>query len=293
MAFLGLLERFIMQINIDWFSFTLKRAADNDDTEPRVLSQVYDLLTERYPDWFEAFGGLTGWTWQPGKKPYRASYRSPDSGISIWVHPALDHVMVEMTGKGCARLGEWHDASGFIAAFQDRCNRLDLACDMLTDATPSEFVQQRQPGRFKSDGHINEESGSTEYVGSRKSNRFACVYRYNPPHERSHLLRCEFRVRAEDAKATCASILQNGHLSVADALGRAFGWEHPEWRVEAPTEIELRAYRPDRKKGNTLFWLNDTVAPLLRRLHLAGDIDATEWLHQMVLQDTMLIDDLS
>lgn len=281
-----------MQINIDWFSFTLKRAVDADDTEPRVLSQAYDLLTERYPDWFDAFGTLTGWTWQAGRKPYRASYRSPDGGISIWVHPALDHLMVELTGKGCARLGEWHDASGFIAAFSDRLVRLDVACDMLTETTPSDFVKDRIAGRFKSDGHIREESGMTEYIGSRQSNRYACVYRYNPPHERAHLLRCEYRLRAEDAKATARIILTDGLASVAKALGSKFGWVHPDWNVEAPTEAELRAYRPDRKVGSTLYWLNDTVAPLLRRLAAAGDLDVEQWFEENVLRNPPVADTL-
>ena len=109
-----------MQLKIDWFSFTLKREVFNDDTEPTVLRQVMNQLQERYESFFDIAGDPSRWAWQPGKKPYRASVRNPDGGISIWLHPALDHVMIELTGRGCDTLGEWHDPFGFIAAFADR-----------------------------------------------------------------------------------------------------------------------------------------------------------------------------
>lgn len=276
-----------MQIKVDWFSFTVKREVQNDDDELIVLRQVLATLRDYYPASDKALGLDETWSWKAGRKPYRASFRSADDGIGIFIHPALNHAMVEFTGRGCDHLAEWRDPVGFMDAFKERCNRIDVACDMLTDTDPVDFAYTREQGRFQSDGHIKEESGTTVYIGSQKSNRFARVYRYNPPHDRAHLLRCEYVLRAEDAKATAASIIENGKESVAAALGRAFGWTHKDWLVEAPTEIELRAYRPDRKIGATIFWLNDTVAPLLRRLHQSGDINATEWLHNLVLRDNV------
>lgn len=272
-----------MQINIDYIGFTIKREAGEGDTEWSVLDQVGQLIYDRYPSFREALGSSDDWKWGAGRKPYRASWQRTDGTCFIFLHPALDHALIEIPGKGCQSLGLWHDAGGFLEAFKDRLTRLDLACDMLTDTRPVDFAYTRDAKRFKSHGHITEESGETVYIGSRKSDRHAAIYRYNEPHERAHLLRCEYRLRAENAKITADFILTHGHAAAAKALGEQFGWQHPDWNVTDPSEAELRAYRPDRKAGKTLFWLGDTVAPLLIRLHQEKTFNVFQWLRENVL----------
>lgn len=276
-----------MQIAIDWLSFTIKRRVSEDegDNERKTLNDVITALDELSPVILEVMDIGNGWQWGSGRKPYRASWQRTDFGMSIYIHPNLPHALIEITGKGCASLSENPLAVDFLRAVAPRLTRLDLACDMLTDVRPLDFVKMREAGRFKSHSEVVSESGETCYIGSKQSNRYARVYRYNEPHERSHLLRCEYVVKAEDAKATAEAILKEGHYAVASALGDQYGWQHPQWRVLPPSEIELKAYRPDRKEGKTLYWLSDTVAPLLVRLEREGVIDVERWFQENVLSE--------
>jgi Uri superfamily endonuclease len=171
-----------------------------------------------------------------------------------------------------------------LEAVAPHLTRLDIACDILTETRPLDFVTKRNPGRFKSHSEVFSESGETCYVGSKQSNRYARVYRYNAPHERAHLLRVEYVIRAEDAVLTANALLQSGQDAVAKSLGRQYGWYHEDWNVEDTSDARLVAYRPDRREGKTLYWLNDTIAPLLVRLAREGIIDPDLWFYENVTQ---------
>lgn len=273
-----------MQVHIDWLSFTGKRTPQEGDTISKAMDDAFTYLEEINPVILDVIATSGMWKWGGGRKPYSASYQRADFGISIYVHPRLPHFLIEMTGKGCASLSDHPSAQLFLESVTPLLTRLDLACDMTCDTDPLAFVSEREEGRFKAHSEFVSESGTTAYVGSRTSNRYARVYRYNPPHERSHLLRSEFVVKGEDAKRAATAILAHGHLAVAKTLGTQFGWQHASWFVESPTEAELRAYRPDRREGKTIYWLADTVAPLLVRLSREGTIDVQEWFATNVLR---------
>lgn len=267
-----------MIIKIDWISFTVALEPAEDWNE---LDAVYAAgaaildLSEQIPDWLRLREAL-----EPGdgRAPYRNSWRGSMPGVVIMTGPTLPHALVEISGRACAILALNQTLLPLLAVVQDNLTRLDIACDMLTDTDPVEFANSRLPGRFKSHSEFVSASGSTAYVGSRTSDRYARVYRYNEPHERAHLLRCEYVVKKENARLTAASVLANGLDNVAAAMGNQFGWTHPDWIVEDPDEIELKMHRPERREGKTLYWLADTVAPLLVRLQQEGILDVQEWL---------------
>jgi hypothetical protein len=281
-----------MLVHIDWLSFTVKFTAgegwDERDALAAALTEVLDLDDH----FFDAVGTLEGWEWRAGRKPYSASFCRPDGGVAVFVHERLPHALIEVSGKGCETLGEHPAAADILHSITQRLTRIDLACDVLTEVRPLDFVAQRDAGRFKSHSEVVSESGETCYIGSRSSNRYARVYRYNPPHERAHLLRCEYVLKAEDAKLTAAAILNSDHYSVAAALGTQFGWQHPVWQVDAPSEVLLRSWRPDRREGKTVYWLADTIAPLLVRLHREGVIDAAQWFRENVSTKIDMSDNL-
>ena len=281
-----------MQSRIDWLSFTGKRSVGEGDTEASALKDAISFLDDINPIILDALDWGDDWKWEKGRTPYRAAWRRGDNGVSIYVHPRLDHFLVEVSGRGCEALSDSPHAYEFLKAVADRLTRLDLACDMLSDTNPLDFVAQRDEGRFKSHSEFVSDSGTTCYIGSRTSNRYARVYRYNPPHERAHLLRCEFVVKSEDAKMTAKAILETDHYRVASTLGEQYGWRHPDWQPDAPSIEELKAYRPERREGKTLFWLADTVAPLLVRLSQEGTIDAEQWFKENVLRFLAKTDNL-
>jgi hypothetical protein len=267
-----------MFTQIDWLSFTVKFDISPDgETEISVYKKVQEALYELLGENSRVLSDGQEWSWSGGRTPYKLSSQRADNGAIIFLHPSLPHALVEITGRGCDALADNPRAGAFLQAIIPRLTRLDVACDMLTDTRPLEFVEKRDKGRFKAHSEFTSESGDTCYVGSRTSNRYARVYRYNYPHERHHLLRCEFVVKAEDAKTTAQAILDRGLPSVASSLGRAFSWQHDDWQPEEVDAEVLKVWRPERKEGKTLYWLADTVAPLVRRLHNERVIAADDW----------------
>lgn len=273
----------IMQITIDWLSFTVKFPVLEEDTEKIAFQNILVSLDEISPVILDVMDIENGWKFGSGRKPYKVSWQRNDFGMSIYLHPRLGHALIEISGKGCRSIEQHAKAADFLAAVAPRLTRLDLACDMLTETRPVDFVAARDMKRFKSHSEVVSESGETCYVGSKQSNRYARCYRYNEGHERSHLLRVEYVVKAEDARMTATAILSEGLNAVASALGAQYGWRHEDWNVADPTEFELRAHREERRDGKTLFWLGGTVAPLLIRLHREETFDVLAWFRENVM----------
>lgn len=276
-----------MLVKIDWLSFTVRiDAIGEGSTDQRGIRETAHLAALAIEDLgitCERLGMTKNFIPSKGRKPYSHAYSWLDNGVTLFFHPRLDHALVEISGKGCDALLRDYWALDVLRPIAPRLTRIDVACDMLTETRPVDFSSQRIDGRFRSHSETISESGETCYIGSKTSNRYAKVYRYNPPHERSAFLRAEFTLKAEDAKNTATSIINDGLMPVATALGSAFGWLHPDWQPSSATAAELRAYRADRKEGKTLYWLNDTIAPLLLRLHREGTLDVTDWFQANVI----------
>lgn len=271
-----------MLMKVDWISFSVKLPVG----EGRGVLETAHLaaleIEELAPDLCDRLGMNREYTPAGGRKPYSHSFSWLNNGVTLFVHPNLPHALVEISGKGCDEIltGDWMNE--VLSPIKSRLTRIDIACDMLTDTRPLSFASLRDEKRFKSHSETVSESGETCYVGSKTSNRYARVYRYNPPHERSHLLRSEFVLKAEDAKGTAVALLNDGLLPVVIALGKQFGWKHADWQPADAEPAEIQAYRADRRAGKTLFWLADTVAPLMIRLHQEGTIDAFQWFRENV-----------
>jgi hypothetical protein len=211
------------------------------------------------------------------------SFEHPESKIRLFCHPTLPHALFEISGRACDWLDNRRMLLPLLAATTSRTTRIDIAVDFETNTTPATFAEARDTEKFRSHGHIISESGTTYYVGSRSSDRYARVYRYNPPHERAHLLRCEMVVKGEAAKLASQQIINTSVLKYAHALGNVFAWKHPLWDTGLLGTDKPNNYRPERHEGKTLFWLADTVAPLLARLHSEGVIDILDWVETNVI----------
>lgn len=266
-----------MLTKIDWLTFTQFRQCPDSHNPALAWELVQDTLK-----------GWLGTDWRyivpegpaetvTARPPYGQGWKHTESGILIMYHPRLNHFCVELSGRACDWLFARVPEKLVLATVAGRLTRLDVACDIATDTRPVAFEAQRDPGRFSARSEIVSDSGESVYVGSRKSDRFARVYRYNPPHERADLLRVEYVLKADYAKATADSIVQHGLPAVVKALGSDFGWFHPVWSVDTPDTAEIAVYRPERKAGKTLYWLSNTIAPLLVRLAKEEGFDVGRW----------------
>jgi len=267
---------------IDWISFSVHLPARGSDDE-RVTEQA--IIEELYHMWRDLpallhFGDMQKRS--KGRAPYSVSWHLADNGITVMYHPRLNHALIEISGKGCDLLEDDGTLKTVLEVVAQRVTRIDLACDMLCDERPTAFAENRTSGRFKSHSSFISESGETYYVGARESNRYARVYRWEPPHERSPFLRVEYVLKAEDAKLAADYLLQHGTHDLATDLGKRFGWLSENWKPLTQSIEEFQAYRAERKEGKTLFWLGDTVAPLLLRLHREGTIDIDRWFKEFI-----------
>src|SRR5574338_152104 len=265
----------IMLVKVDWISFTLK--LDNPSTlrTDELVGRVGDALRDLHQHLPVALGLHEVYP-TAGRAPYSICWKTTDNGVSLFASPRLDHCLIEISGKGCEKLYENDLMFPILYVTAPRLTRLDLACDTQTSTRPLEFAEKRDKGRFKAHSHMVSATGETYYVGSRTSDRYARIYRYNFPHERSHLLRVEYVVKGVNAQNAAFAICATGENPLARNFGEAFGFSHPDWNVDADT-IDFRMYRKERHEGKTLFWLADTVAPLLARLHKEGTIDVEQW----------------
>lgn len=223
----------------------------------------------------QIFGGK--WTPKPhGRAPYTDGWEKPDCGMTMWASPHLRHMTIEFSGQGC----EWLESQGFmdivLRRIAERVTRIDVATDILTGIAPSQFVGSGVSARFSGRGVYTSQTGETVYVGSQKSERFARVYRYAPPHPRSNLLRVEHVSRRDFAKVVARELVNSSIEVVASMLGKSFGWRDETWTLRNLETNTLSLVRPERAGHNTARWLITSVAPAFKRLVKEGIIPDPE-----------------
>jgi len=217
------------------------------------------------------FGGI--WEKQErSRAPYTDAWVQSEGGITLFASPNLTHACIEISGQGCEWLISGNHLQEVLGCCKERITRVDVATDIETSTQPAEFVSIVNHERMRANGMQNSETGQTCYVGSKKSDRYARVYRYYPPHPRSHLLRIEHVFRRKYAKAVVQAILDTSLEAVAEAAGKAFGWAHSEWNVQALQSADISIVAPERGQRSTVTWLVRSVAPAIRRLIADGTI---------------------
>lgn len=261
-----------MRTHIDWltFTFTPVYPVELEDEYTNALERGLhalfgDDLSHR------AFGGL----WQRmerSRAPYTHSWQLGDKGITLFGSPNLNHACVEISGEGCEQLIEIEALNELLTNCADRVTRIDIACDIETNVKPTEFISQLNHERMRSSGYQTSETGETCYIGSKKSDRYARVYRYFPPHPRQNLLRIECVFRRNYAKAVSRSCLNHSIEAVSNAAGDAFGFAHPIWKPTNSETADISISRPERKMGGTVFWLIKSCAPAFKRMCESGAI---------------------
>lgn len=206
----------------------------------------------------------------PGRTPYASSFRS--EGVTLFV-AGPDGSLVEISGKGCAALSP-KSILALIATLQETITRIDLALDLETTVDPKSFAEHTDGSPFAVSGHRASQHGVTYYVGSQKSDRYARVYRYFPPHPRHKLLRIEYVFRRHNARIVVEQILKHGLQATIESAGGLFCWSHPaytlDWREPIP------AYKREKRSGSTVYWFYAQVVPAIKRLILTGVLTETD-----------------
>lgn len=269
-----------MSAHIDWMSVTLPLATAGEDWTIRdTTARAVNELRDRCGSFIEAFGSPLDWQPSHGRAPYSISRRSDDGTRALYLHPELPYFTFEASGQACQKAR--HYMTALCTAFDGLFTRLDLAVDIETDVTPSAFAEQAKPPLIKTRSVMQSSTGETVYIGSRTSEKFVRIYRYNAPHPRAHLLRAEFQLKKAYANGLARRIVDGVTLeSLASGFGQQFHFKHPCWNVSPePTRIKVASHA---QSGNTIAWLTQTVAPLMRRLQAEGRLDVEAWIAEYV-----------
>jgi len=273
-----------MRIHIDWLTFTMPMNYDTfeGDVYARAVERAFHTTFDQ-ETLASAFGGV----WEKNehsRAPYVDSWRLGDAGITLFASQNLSHCCIEISGQGCEKLLMAKTMGVVLAQSRERVSRIDIACDIETTTRPDEFVAELAHGRMRSHGYQTSDTGSTYYVGSKTSDRYARVYRYNPPHPRSNLLRIEHVFRKEYAKKVAGACMDSGTSAVAKSAGDAFGWAHPVWELDVDKSPDISTVKAERQMGKTVFWLVKSVAPAFKRMVNEGTIkDPDEFLTRYFL----------
>lgn len=278
-----------MREHIDWLTFTFTpvylQGYDHVPAEAKFENALVDGLVSVFDHDLTSivFGGI----WKArgaARAPYSHAWNIDDGSITIFANPALNHACVEISGKGCERLISRNVILTLLSAVKSRVTRIDLAIDIKTEITPTEFVSAIVGKRMRSSGFQKSESGETCYVGSQKSERYARVYRYVPPHPRADLLRIEHVFRRDVARLFAGHYASGNTQPLLAEIGRQFGWAHPIWQVGEVGDVSLRIVNAERGGGKTVLWLMRSCAPAFRRLVQDGTIvDGEKFLREFFL----------
>lgn len=251
---------------IDWLSFTMPVL--NVGVQPKWRALSLSVQIAEYtggilmPDEESVCAGRPPYTWSISCEGCRVFFAEQGDAL------------VEISGRGCEALHEAGALRAIVSAWKDRITRLDHATDIETSVTPTQFTAKvaRKP---KSTSVIRSKTGETVYIGSMKSDRYARVYRYAPPHPRAAWLRCEHVFRKNDAKAVARLWLDIGDDALAANCGATFGWLHHAWTPQNGEKI--KKWKPEKRNANLCRWLAVQVVPALSNGLVSGQIDP-EWL---------------
>lgn len=265
-----------MHTQIDWLSFTIPHDKLPDGAGEALYDEVQKMEWKWLPGTLRSRLESCDWTEGKRRAPYSHCAACEEAGLRIYFGGGLTHTLYEFSGVGCAWLRLRGLESDLLFEVASRVTRLDIASDIETALAPRDFVASGVAGRMKSRGSFTSETGDTEYIGSQKSERFARVYRYAPPHPRADLLRIEHVLRRDYAKQAASWIVAHGVSYVQKQIGQGFAWEHPIWQPDEADVEPLKVPRGERRMNGTLRWLIKSAAPAFRKLVAQGLIENPE-----------------
>lgn len=266
-----------MDAKIDYLSWTTPCETAGQGSAEAIKLVALQALDDAHPAFVFWCETTTGWQDAGGRGHYGASTYNTRHYTTMRYGGSANHVLCEMPGTACQAARDADCLQAILSSAAARVTRIDIAVDITGDIDPRRFVLAGYNDRFKAYAEIVSAEGATEYVGSMKSDRFARVYKYAPPHPRAGVMRVEFVLRREYAKAACATLVDENLPTLAERLGNTWGWQSPAWKPVGMTDGKLKAQRSDRHEPGRVRWLFQIVLPALVKADADGLIDLPDF----------------
>lgn len=271
-----------MDAKIDYLSYTLRIDLGEVGEGSAVIEYLTSAINTNTPTFTQSYAPSCAWL--PGGKRgnYGASLQDTTYGARIWYGGVANHILIELPGMACQQLRDLGVFDALLLEVGSHVTRLDIAVDLAQTISPGDFIAAGHNQRFASGGFIWSPDGVTCYVGSQKSERFARVYRYDPPHPRAGITRVEHVLRSHYAKAALPVLLNQGVVVLAAQAGNSFAWKSDAWQPGTLTGDKLRSKKTDRDQPSKVRWLYQVVKPAIVKAAAAGLIDLDAWLSELV-----------
>lgn len=151
---------------------------------------------------FDEWVKINGFTEERGAHGFTHAYVFLEGGARVQRGHTSGRVQVVLSGRGCEMMTDLNDlykmdlwAGVWAQGDAIRVTRLDIARDFATDLYPDALLPYIAGGRGRTSGLITSDTGQTASFGSRSSDKYLRVYRYNPPHPRAGTLRFEWEIK--------------------------------------------------------------------------------------------------
>lgn len=270
---------------IDYYSFIINTASPFGEVGKETCDYVIRSFVSLLEDVAVQAYFSENWSLETAKGFYTARLRHDATGVALSFGSVNAHVFAELSGKPCDILDGLDALIPLVMSTSNKCSRIDMAVDFITDTTPERFSAFRNTTRWKYAPTYPSASGTTVYVGSRTSERMARVYRYNEPHPRAHMLRVEAEYKGKAARALAGLVNESNLAEVISDAHSVFGWNDTLWseQIGEGEKVAYTSHRP--ANANTVRWLYGDVAKALKRAVDENLIDMKDWL-DFVFKDT-------
>jgi len=267
--------------HVDWLTWTMK-----PNVAVESIRETYDrarqvLRSVSHEHESFAFDGQ-GFDRAARRHNFDLCLQRSDNGFFIGGRGPEGYMLFDATGRACDAIREPGQSHRIVSEISECLTRFDYAVDISCATSPSEFVNSRSHKAMRTIAFTRSDTGETAYVGSRKSDRFVRVYRYNPPHPRHHLLRVEYVFRRGMARAAAKEYCQQeGDEVFLSKLGNTYGWSHPVYQPGVTSDERVAAPSVDRHTEDTIAWLYKQVAPAMARVMKSGGFDMADFLDRV------------
>ena len=269
--------------HVDWYSFTVPLSSERG-IDPRSLNAEMRIRKAVYDANLPVLGDLL-WSkdWKPskGRQGYSGSFTEKQYGIRCFAAEGQRHIFFELSGVACLRVMSAGMLDDLIQENHERTARVDLAIDLDGDLHPIEFVRNNCHAATKTRSEIVSSTGETVYVGSRTSERFMRVYRYNQPHERAHLMRIELEFKGDTAKGIARLIAEDGLATAQVSAHDRYRWSYPVLQSAIEGRRVPRAARTPQALATWMRWLSEAVKPSLLDRWQSGEFDLPQFISEL------------
>lgn len=274
---------------IDWAAFTVPIYYTEQPPLRHAMAarvkKVLATLADEMPTIFAT--SAASWGQTTPQRPYTMAWVCPHLGIRLNADPKRKEALIVFNGQACEQMRKigLSAQNEVLRQVQQTGTRFDLATDIESNSEIKAIANEGWAKRIVSTSFISSYSGQTLYIGSRKSEAFCRVYRYNPPHPRAAKIRVEFEMKKARAKAVAALAIAEGVDVAARSVAARFEIKHAtvEHAFAGKTR-PIKTEATERSQAKTEHWLLTQCVPAFIRLCEDGTIDdPNAWVNRHML----------